>query len=142
MKAIIVKEEIEGDIDSWSLVIIRTLLISLGNFADLIISIIFFDPNCIAFFIMKFITIFSIFVMYLFLCYDYSYTTGDGIDELYIYNLFYVMISFIVVLVLEIAVLVLFIVYFSALSLIFRIFYYIHWVLVPTTTILVFKKHF
>ena len=56
-----------GEVDSCGLYLIRFLIISLINIADLIISIIFFDPNCMAFFVLKFITIISIFF------YTYAY---------------------------------------------------------------------
>ena len=57
---------VDGDIDSCGLYLIRSLIMSLLNIADLIISIIYFYPNCMAFFVIKFITIFFIFLFFYF----------------------------------------------------------------------------
>ena len=120
------KEDKGGEIDSFGLYLIRILIISLVNIADLIISIKFFDPNCMAFFVFKFIMIFSIFLFYFCLCYAYSYTISEyGCDAMI--PVIIVFIASIILLVLEIAFLVLFILNYSSLNLIVLIFYYIHW---------------
>ena len=127
-----------GEVDSCGLYLIRFLIISLINIADLIISIIFFDPNYMAFFVLKFITIFSIFFLYLCLCYGYSYIYSD--DSLSgLFPLFLLFISSLIALVLEITLLVLFIKNYSDLNSIVQIFYYIHWVPIIIIYILYFK---
>ena len=143
MGSIIEVEETEdpykgGEVDSCGLYLIRFLIISLINIADLIISIIFFDPNCMAFFVLKFITIISIFFLYLCLCYGYSYIHSD--DSLSgMFPLFLFFISSVIALILEISLLVLFIKNYSALNSIIQIFYYIHWIPIIIIYILYFK---
>ena len=118
----------EGDIDSCGLYLIRFLIISLLNIADLIISIIFFDPNCITFFVFKFIIIFFFFLFYLGLCYKYSYIVGDeSFIDGKILPLCIVFIFSIFLIGIEIAFLILFIKNYNALNSIVQIFYYLHW---------------
>ena len=119
-------DEKGGDIDSCSLYLIRFLIISLVNIADLIISIIYFDPNCMTFFVFKFITIFCIFILYLCLCCAYSYIVSkDGID--FFGPFIVVAVSSIILLLVEIIFLIFFIINFNALNPIVLIFYFIHW---------------
>ena len=132
-------EDKGGEIDSCGLYLIRILIISLINIADLIISIIFFDPNCMSFFVFKFIMIFCIFLFYICLCCAYSYTISEyGCDAML--PVMYAFIPSIILLVLEIAFLVLFILNYSSLNLIVLIFYYIHWAPIIMIYILLFFR--
>ena len=117
---------VDGDIDSCGLYLIRSLIMSLLNIADLIISIIYFYPNCMAFFVIKFITIFFIFLFFLTLCCLYSYQVSEnGMDALF--PIFLAAVASIIILIFEIIFLVLFIINYSALNLIVQIFYFVHW---------------
>ena len=132
-------EDKGGKIDSCSLYLTRILIISLVNIADLIISIKFFDPNCMAFFVFKFIMIFCIFIFYICLCCSYSYTISEyGCDAWA--PIMYAFIPSIILLVLEMAFLVLFIINYSSLNLIVLIFYYIHWAPIIMIYILLFFR--
>ena len=125
-----------GHVDNLCFYLIRFLIISLINIIDLIISILFFDSNCIAFFVLKFIAIFIIFLMNLSSCYFYSYVfpkyTLAGCEPCC-----NSLISCIIVLGLEISLLVLFVKNCSSLNLIVQILFYVHYT--PIIIIYIFQ---
>ena len=135
-------EDKGGDIDSCGLYLIRVLIISLINLADLIISILFFDPNCMTFFVFKFIMIFLIFLFYFCTCCFYSFMIPEN-TIVCMYPLFLVLIAIasIILLGLEITFLVLFILNFSALNSIVLIFYFIHWAPIIMIYIFLYYRH-
>ena len=129
-----VNREDDGQIDSCGALILRTFIISLLNIVDLVLTIISFDSEFLIFFILKYVTISLTFVMHLSWCYLYSYTAEEMCD-----NFFYLLISVItaiIVLGLEIAVLVYFIKYFNDLNLLIIIGYFIHWIPPPLSIII------
>ena len=124
----------DGSIDSCGAVILRTLIVSLLNIVDLVLTIISFDSNHSTFFILKYVTISLTFVMLFSWCYFYSYTAERSCDD-FLYILISI-ITIVIVLGLEIAVLVYFIKSFSDLNSLTIIGYFIHWIPPPLSIII------
>ena len=124
----------EGDIDSLRLVLIRTVIMSLLNIIDLVLSIISFDSDCLTFFVLKYITITFTFLMWFLTCCSYSYESSDGIDA--IAYCCPASTAIIIVIGLEISVLVFFILDFKDLDLLAIISYFIHWIPLPMAIII------
>ena len=124
-----VKRLYNNDIDSFGSVMIRTLIVSLLNILDLILTIISFDSDCSIFFILKYITISLTFVMFFSCCYSYSFSPSSNSKD-YIYILLSAIAAFIVM-GFEISVFYYFIKYFSDLNLLAIISYFVHWLTAP-----------
>ena len=130
-------EDSEGEMDNVCYFILRTLIISLVNIVDLVLSIIAFDSNCITYFVLKYVSFFFSFLMWLTLCSSYSYTTQD------IEGIMYLILGIILVIIylaLEIPVLVFFIMYYKDLVLIALIGYFVHLITIPAAIILMIKE--
>ena len=127
----------EGEIDNVCYLILRTLIISLVNIVDLVLAIIAFDSNCITYFVLKYVSFFFSFLMWLTLCCSYSYTNEDFEGIMFIIP---GIILVIIYLALEIPVLVFFIMYYKDLVLIALIGYFVHLITIPAAIILMIKE--
>ena len=130
-------EDSEGEMDNVCYFILRTLIISLVNIVDLVLAIIAFDSNCITYFVLKYVSFFFSFLMWLTLCCSYSYTTQD------IEGIMYLILGIILVIIylaLEIPVLVFFIMYYKDLVLIALIGYFVHLITIPAAIIFMIKE--
>ena len=126
----------EGEMDNVCYLILRTLIISLVNIVDLVLAIIAFDSNCITYFVLKYVSFFFSFLMWLTLCCAYSYTNEDFEGIMFLIPC---IILVVIYLALEIPVLVFFIMYYKDLVLIALIGYFVHLITIPAAIILVIK---
>ena len=127
----------EGEMDNVCYLILRTLIISLVNIVDLVLAIIAFDSNCITYFVLKYVSFFFSFLMWLTLCCAYSYTNEDFEGIMFLIPC---IILVVIYLALEIPVLVFFIMYYKDLVLIALIGYFVHLITIPAAIILVIKE--
>ena len=130
-------EDSEDEMDNVCYFILRTLIISLVNIVDLVLSIIAFDSNCITYFVLKYVSFFFSFLMWLTLCCAYSYTNEDFEGIMFLIPC---IILVVIYLALEIPVLVFFIMYYKDLVLIALIGYFVHLITIPAAIILVIKE--
>ena len=127
----------EGEMDNVCYLILRTLIISLVNIVDLVLAIIAFDSNCITYFVLKYVSFFFSFLMWLTLCCAYSYTNEDFEGIMFLIPC---IILVVIYLALEIPVLVFFIMYYKDLVLIALIGYFVHLITIPAAIILMIKE--
>ena len=130
-------EDSEDEMDNVCYFILRTLIISLVNIVDLVLAIIAFDSNCITYFVLKYVSFFFSFLMWLTLCCAYSYTNEDFEGIMFLIPC---IILVVIYLALEIPVLVFFIMYYKDLVLIALIGYFVHLITIPAAIILVIKE--
>ena len=129
----------EGEIDNCCFVILRALIMTLLSIVDLVLLIIAFDSECMTYFVLKYVSISFSFLMWISICYSYSYTSRDFEGMMYIIPAFiFVLIN----LSLEITVLVFFVRYYKDLELLALIGYFIHLITVPASIILMIKECF
>ena len=130
-------EDSEDEMDNVCYLILRTLIISLVNIVDLVLAIIAFDSNCITYFVLKYVSFFFSFLMWLTLCCAYSYTNEDFEGIMFLIPC---IILVVIYLALEIPVLVFFIMYYKDLVLIALIGYFVHLITIPAAIIFMIKE--
>ena len=105
---------------------VRVLVISSPTITDLVLSIISFDPECMSYFVLNYVTIFFSILCYIIGCFLPLFEEDEG-ESCATCGLVGICV-FIVVLGLEIAVLVIFINDYQILDLLAIIGYFIQWI--------------